>query len=108
MFPRGTYNMLKMKKIGPYNILTKFDTNAYKIELPDGVGIFPMFNVPDLYPYRKDDAERSKDQERIQWEKKISIAKKPHMEKIVDQRIVKKTRRQTYFEYLVKYPIWEN
>jgi len=32
-FPRGMYNKLKMKKIGPCNILRKFDANVYDIEL---------------------------------------------------------------------------
>jgi hypothetical protein len=48
-----------MKKIGPYKILRKFDANAYEIELPYGVGISPIFNFSDLYPYRKDDTEES-------------------------------------------------
>jgi hypothetical protein len=54
-FPRGTYNKLKMDKIGPCNILRKFDANTYEIELPDDVGISPIFNASDLYPYRKYD-----------------------------------------------------
>jgi hypothetical protein len=66
-----------MKKIGPCKILRKFDANTYDIEMPDDVGISPIFNVSNLYPYRKDDTEESEDQEKIQWEKQILVAKKP-------------------------------
>jgi hypothetical protein len=51
-FPRGTYNKMKMKKIRLFRVLKKFGTNAYKIELPDGIGISPIFNISDLYPYK--------------------------------------------------------
>jgi hypothetical protein len=44
-FPGGTYNKLKMKKIGPCRILKKFGANAYEIELSNGIGISPIFNI---------------------------------------------------------------
>ena len=50
-FPRKEYNKLKMKKIGPCKILRKFSANTYELELPTGIGISPIFNVTDLYPY---------------------------------------------------------
>jgi hypothetical protein len=114
-FCRGTYNKLKMKKIGPCKILRKFDANSYEIELLDGVGISPYSMSQNCTLTRKDDVEGSEDQGKIQWEKKMPVAEKLQMEKIVDQRIGKKTRRKTYFDYLVKWkghPIedanWEN
>ena len=44
-----------MKKIGPCKILRKFDANSYEIEFLEDVGISPIFNVSDLYPYKKYD-----------------------------------------------------
>jgi hypothetical protein len=55
MFPRGTYNKMKMKKIGSCKIIRNFEENTYEIELPYGVGISPIFNIVDLYPYREDE-----------------------------------------------------
>jgi hypothetical protein len=102
-FPRGTYNRLKLKKIGSCNILRKFDENAYEIELPEDVGIFPIFNISDLYPYREDDTRELEYQKEIQWEKQMHVAENPQMENIIDQRIGKKTRRKTYSEYFVEW-----
>jgi hypothetical protein len=102
-FPRGTYNNLKMKKIGPCKILRKFAANAYEIELSDNVGISLIFNVADLYPYNIDDAGELDDQEEIKWEEHMPIIEKPQMEKILEQRVGRKTRRKMHLEYLVKW-----
>ena len=61
-FPRGTYNKLKMKKIGPCRVLKKFGENAYEIELTDGIGISQIFNISDLYPYKDEETGTSGEQ----------------------------------------------
>jgi hypothetical protein len=94
---------VKLKKIGPCKILKMFGKNAYELELPEYVGISTIFNIADLYPYREDGAEGTDDQRKIHWEKQMSVAKKPQMENIVDRRVGKKTKRNTYFEYLVRW-----
>jgi hypothetical protein len=43
-------------------ILKNFAANAYEIELLDNVGISPIFNVADLYSYRRDEVGESNDQ----------------------------------------------
>jgi hypothetical protein len=93
-FPRGTYNKLKMKKIGPCKVIRKFGANAYEIELPDGVGISPIFNVTDFYPYRVEEARAEDEQEKIQWTKQMPVAEKPQMETIIDKRISRETKRK--------------
>jgi hypothetical protein len=103
-FPRGIYNKLKMKKIGPCKIVKKFGANAYEIELPDGIEISPILNISYLYPYRVEEAATDSEPIEVQWTKQMPVVEKPQMESILDKRISKRTRRKEYFEYLVK---WE-
>jgi hypothetical protein len=49
-----------MKNIGPCKVLNKFGVNAYEIELPDGIGISPIFNISDLYPYNIEEVGEDK------------------------------------------------
>ena len=57
IFSRGGYNKMKMRKIGPSEILRNFLANEYELELLACIGIFPIFNVIDLYPYIRDDTK---------------------------------------------------
>ena len=65
-FPRGTYNKLKMKKIESCKVLKKFGANAYEIELPNGIEIYPIFNISDLCPYKAKETETRNEQPVIQ------------------------------------------
>jgi hypothetical protein len=61
-FPRGTYNKLRMNKIGPCKVLKKMGENAYEIELTDGIRISLIFDIADLYPYRAGETETASDE----------------------------------------------
>ena len=64
-FPRGTYNKLKMKRIGPCRIVKKLGANAYKIELPNGIRISSIFNISYLYPYIVEEAGADSEQTEV-------------------------------------------
>jgi hypothetical protein len=76
-FPRGTYNKLKMKNIGPCRFMKKFGANAYEIELPNGIRISLIFNVVDLYPYRDEEVGAENEQTKVQWNKQMPVAENP-------------------------------
>ena len=103
-FPKREYKKLKFKKIGPCRILRNFSANSYEVELPYDIGIYPIFNVADLYRYEDSGIDdRPKDRENIDWVKQLPIAKTLQPERILDKKVFNKTRGQEYFQYLIKW-----
>ena len=107
-FPKGTYNKLKLKNIGPCKILRKFSANAYEIELPSDFQILQIFNISDLYPFRDagiqpDGVTSDRDDPTIHWQGQIPQKEQPQIESILDKRILRKIGNKTFFQYLVKW-----
>ena len=109
IFPRGTYSKLKWKNIGPCKILRKFSSYAYEVELPKYVGISPIFNISDLYPYHADESSQTTTPEEVDkevpWVAQLPKATPTILERILDKRMSKKTRGKEYYEYMIK---WKN
>ena len=45
---------MKFKADGPFKVLKRIVKNSYEIELLEGYGVSPTFNVADLSPYHGD------------------------------------------------------
>ena len=89
-FPRGEYTNFKMKKIGPCKILLEISANGYELELPPDIGISPIFNVANLYPYTTSDANQTSGSvdnnefEKQQWVKQMPVASILEAKNILD------------------------
>ena len=72
-----------------------------------GVGISPIFNVADIYPFTTDDTghitwDKYTDDD-LQWLKQMPVAQQLEAEEILDTKVAKSTRKKDYLEYLVKW-----
>lgn len=97
---------MKYKKIGACRILRKFSDNAYKVDLPMGMDILPIFNVADLHPYAKDknlEGVGKSPKQTTEWAKNIPKRKCKEIDKMLQERIIKKTRGKEYKEYIVQW-----
>ena len=101
-FPKGEYNKMKMRNIGPCKILRKFSANYYELDIPTGVGISPIFNVADLYPYVEGDTgtftEGEYPTEDLQWVGKMHVVQPLEVEAILETKVVKSTRKKVTSE----------
>lgn len=108
--PKGKYTKLQMKKIGPCRFVHKFGVNAYEIELPPRVAIYPIFNVSNLYPFKGsmfvgEDVGTPGVQDE-DWVKDLPPSHPLKLEGILDTKEAKKakrTRHKVYNEYIVKW-----
>ena len=98
MFPKGTYNKLYLKKIGPCKILRNFSANVYEIELPSNLQISPIFNVSDIYPFKYSvvhaEMTPGEDGSFIYWQGQSPQKENPQIEAILNKRVSKKTRNE--------------
>ena len=95
--PKGKHSKLMLRKLGSCQIMKKFGTNAYEIQLPPEIGISPIFNIEDLTPLKETnegvDIGNISDVEDI---KDLPLKEAPKLEKILDTKVVQKTRGKEY------------
>jgi hypothetical protein len=100
---RGTHKGLMRRYEGPFTVLKKVGTVAYKVELPEGLAqLHPVFHVSLLKPYHKDPDDPSRNVSsrapagaRDEYDKLA--------EEILADRIVRHKNRSPSKEYLVKW-----
>ncbi|XP_059064954.1 uncharacterized protein LOC131856993 [Cryptomeria japonica] len=105
--PKGHYTKLMAKKIGPFTILKCSGPNAYHVDLPLDIHLSPIFNVADLYLYKGpvDNSVNVGAADSLVDAQFSVLPKQPPLEiaGILDTRVARKTRRHTYYEYLVQW-----
>ena len=60
-YPAHEYSKLAARKVGPYEIIEKINSNAYRLKLPSHTNTSDVFNVKHLIPYRGDSSEEEEE-----------------------------------------------
>jgi len=60
-FPSRRKNKLMARSDGPFEVLEKVGSNAYKLQLPGDMAVSATFNIGDLSPYVEDNIEDPSD-----------------------------------------------
>lgn len=103
---KGVPSKLQMRRIGPCKILAKYGNNAYKLDLPEDMALSPIFNIADLVPYKGtllEECRRFLEVSKTLSDVPLPPANRPQAKKVLDSRVLKKTRHTTYMEHLVKW-----
>ncbi|XP_059070558.1 uncharacterized protein LOC131860197 [Cryptomeria japonica] len=99
--PKGQPSKLLMKKIGPLWVVHKFGNNAYEVELPADLGIYPIFNVRDLTAFKGSltnaTPESSLEEEDVEWMKDLLLRNSLDLECILDSKEAKEEGKSEAF-----------
>ena len=75
--------------------------------MPPDLGISPIFNVCDMYPYKGPTLDLGKTTlgglEDDEWVKDLPTPNLMQLESILDTKVLRKTRKGNYKEYLIKW-----
>lgn len=77
------------------------------MKLPPTLGISPIFNVCDLYPYKGPSLDIGNSTlialEDVDWVKDFPTPMPMKLESVLDSKFIVKTRKGHYKEYLIKW-----
>lgn len=98
---KGVPSQLQM----PCQILAKYGSNAYKIDLLDDLALSPIFNVSNLVKYKgpaATDGHNILETIEVVADLPLPPPIKSQAKKVLDSRVKKQTRHGIYMEHLIK------
>ena len=105
----GRAPKLSPKYYGPFKILEKIGTSAYKIDIPEQWSIHPVINASKLKPYHEcEDKFITREKENYYPPPDIKDSDQEwEVERIVNTRLVGRKKRREYLVLWKGYPEWD-